>query len=239
MYSLHVGLCQKRIAEAASLYKQFCEEQEKQGHERPHGDGVLIFDEVHVVSRLMWNSRSQRVIGMSMTHEDMACLHDVYQSLDEKTNNTTYVMQFLWRDLTSSFDVVGPYYTSSCTLESKFIIGVVMETIKVFHLFEFHTSLLVCDGASSNLSAIKLTLGVSGVFGRNCTLSDPDTIKPCFTNPFNPSKKIFWLICPSHQVSMRVCACVPPSKCMSVRLCVCVCMCVCITCTLCTLFLYS
>lgn len=129
---------QKRISEAAVKYKQFCEEQVKQGGQRPSGDGVPIFDEVRVVSRLMWNSRSQWVIGMSMTHEDMACLHDVYQSLDEKTKSTNYIMhyiiQFLWRDLTSCFDVVGPYYCSSGTLECKFIISVVLETIKIFHV---------------------------------------------------------------------------------------------------------
>ena len=52
----------------------------------------MIFDEVRVVSRLMWNSRSQRVVGLAMSHEDMACLHDVYQTLDEDatTKNTTY-----------------------------------------------------------------------------------------------------------------------------------------------------
>ena len=109
----------------------------------------------YVLFPVSWNSRSQWVIGMSMTHEDMACLYDIYQSLDEKTKSTNYIMQFLWRDLTS-FYVVGPYYCSSGALECKFIIGVVLETIKIYHMFEFETSLLVCDGASSNLSAIKL-----------------------------------------------------------------------------------
>jgi hypothetical protein len=188
-------------------YKHFCEEKVKQGGQRPSGNGVLIFDEVRVVSRLMWNSRSQRVIGMSMTHEDMACLHDVYQTLDEKTKSTNYIMQFLWRDLTSSFDVVGPYYCSSGALECKFIIGVVLETIKIFHVFEFETSLLVCDGASSNLSAIKQTIGVSGVFGRNPSQADPNAIAPSFSNPFNPAKRVYWLICPSHQVLCIVCTC--------------------------------
>ena len=23
---------------------------------------------------------------------------------------------------------------------------------------------------------------------------------PCFKNPYNPSRKIYWIICPSHQV---------------------------------------
>jgi hypothetical protein len=160
------GECHKRIADAANQYKKFCEQKKPVA---PEADGVLIFDEVRVVSRLMWNSRSQRVVGLAMSHEDMACLHDVYQTLDEDatTKSTTYIMQFLWRDLTSPFDVVGPYYSSGGTLEAKFILGIVLETIKVFHLFGFNTSLLVCDGASSNLSTIKSTMGVSGVFGRD------------------------------------------------------------------------
>ena len=65
---------------------------------------------------------------------------------------------------------------------------------------EFETSLLVCDGASSNLSAIKQTLGVSGVFGRDTSQADPNAIAPSFDNPFNPAQRTHWLICPSHQV---------------------------------------
>ena len=116
-------------------------------------------------------------------------------------------MQFLWRDLTPSFDVLGPYYCSSGTLECKVIIGVVLETIKVFHVFEFETSLLVYDGAISNLSAIKQTIGVSGVFGCDPSQADPNTIAPSFANPFYPTKRIHWLICPSHQVQNCTCTC--------------------------------
>lgn len=149
----------------------------------------------------MWNSRSQRVVGFSMSHEDMANLLDVYQTLDSDaaTKSTTYILQFLWRDLTSSFDVVGPYYTSNGAMESKYILGIVLETVKLFHLYGFNTSLLVCDGASPNLTTIKTTMGVSGVF--ECT----STIKPSFPNPFNPSRMIHWMICPSHQVLTCTC----------------------------------
>ena len=72
--------------------------------------------------------------------------------------------------------MVGPYYTSGGTLEAKFILGIVLETIKVFHLFRFNTSLLVCDRAGANLSTIKSTMGVSGVFGRDTSLSDANSI---------------------------------------------------------------
>ena len=163
---------------------------------------MLIFDEVHVVSRLMWNSRNQKLVGFAMNHEDMSCLLDVYRIIekDNKTRNTDQILQFLWRDLTSAFDVVGPYYTGSGSFESKHLVGIVLETMKVFHLFGFNTSVLVCDGASMNLTTIKATMGVSGVFSRNETASDVNAISPSFSNPFNPSRNIHWLICPSHQV---------------------------------------
>ena len=180
----------------------FKEQNDQPSKVSPESDGVFIFDEVRVISRLMWNSRSERVIGFAMTHEDMANFLDVYQTLDGDAENqcTTYIIQFLWRDLTSSFDVVGPYYTSSGIFESKFIVGVVLETIKVYFLYGFNTSLLVCDGASPNLTTIKMTMDVNGVFTRHKSQSDADFISPSFVNPFNPSRKIHCIICPSHQV---------------------------------------
>ena len=175
LWKLYTGECQKRILDAAGHYKALKDQHEIDGKGRPgpEGDGVLIFDEVHVVARLMWNSRSQRVVGFSMSHEDMVNLLDVYQTLDPgaATKSTTYVLQFLWRDLTSSFDVVGPYYTSGKTMESKYVLGVVLETVKLFHLYGFSTSVLVCDGASSNLTAIKTTMGEHGVFDSTAVIT--------------------------------------------------------------------
>ena len=49
-------------------------------------------------------------------------------------------------------------------MESKYILGIMLETVKFFHLYGFNTCVLVCDGASSNLTTIKMTMGESGVF---------------------------------------------------------------------------
>ena len=115
---------------------------------------------------------------------DMANLLDVYQALDldAATRNAIYVLQFLWRDLTVSFDVVGRYYTSSKMMESKYILGV-LETVKLFHLYGFNTCILVRDGASFNLLMIK-KMEESDVFESTVV------IYPSFTNPFNPSRMI-------------------------------------------------
>lgn len=137
--TLKLGECHKRIAEAAARYKVIQDEMKEKGQLQSQGDGVLIFDEVKVIARLIWNSRSQRTIGLAMTYEDMPCLHDVCQALepDASTKSTMYMLQFLWRDLTSSYDVVGPYFSGSSSFDSKFIVGVVLETIKSFHFLDF------------------------------------------------------------------------------------------------------
>ena len=102
-----------------------------------------------------------------MSHDDMANLLDVYQA-DAATKSTTYILQFLWQDLTSSFDVVGPYYTSSKTMESKYILGVVLETVKLLFVWFQRMSWY---GASSNLTTIKMTMGESGVFESTATIA--------------------------------------------------------------------
>ena len=80
----------------------------------PKSDGVLTFDEDKVVSSLMWNSRNHQLIRLVMSEKDQASLLDIYQLLvdDRHTKMTNYILQFLWRDLTSDFDIVGPYFTS-------------------------------------------------------------------------------------------------------------------------------
>ena len=55
------GASEESIQKQAKLYKAFKDEQlAKHGHEAK-GEGALIFDEVKVVSRLLWNSRNNRV----------------------------------------------------------------------------------------------------------------------------------------------------------------------------------
>ena len=48
-----------------------------------------------------------------MTSKDMSSLTDVCQLLltPQTPAQTSYILQFLWRDLTSGYDIVGPYFT--------------------------------------------------------------------------------------------------------------------------------
>ncbi len=153
------------IEDQVAQFVLYCHQRKKVGKKESKKDGVLIFDEVKVISRLMWNSRSQTLVGLSMSYTDLSSLSDIYQTTDEScANQTSYVLQFLWRDLTSDFDIIGPYFTSSKTLESKYILSCVMETLKLFHLHGLLISLIVCDGAATNLAVIKATHGHYGVY---------------------------------------------------------------------------
>lgn len=69
-----------------------------------------------------------------------------------------------------------------------------------FKVNGFKTSIMICDGASANLSMIKASHGCHSMYGVSPG-KDPYRIKPWFVNPFDTSSHIYWLICPHHQVN--------------------------------------
>ena len=71
-----------------------------------------------------------------MTEKEQVSLHDVFQSYfeDHRVQQISYILQFLWRDLTSLFDIIGPYFTSNETMTAKEAYACVMETVKIFQV---------------------------------------------------------------------------------------------------------
>ena len=55
-----------------------------------------------------------------MTYDELASLSDVYTTLspDYRKRQTSYILQTLWRDLTSNFDVIGPHFTKLMMVHS-------------------------------------------------------------------------------------------------------------------------
>jgi hypothetical protein len=177
-----------------------CDQLKDEGKPVPDGFGALIFDEVKVIAKVMWNSKNNALIGYAMTPEEMSSLHDIYLHLDEdgRKLKTNYILQFLWRDVCSAFDVLGPYYTSYTSLEHKFIIACVLDAIQKLHNYGFKTKVIICDSASSNLTTIKYFMGHKGIFSHTNTdgvLSH--TISPRVYNPWT-AEYIFFMICPTH-----------------------------------------
>lgn len=152
-------------------------------------------------SQIIWNSRDSSIKGFALSSDDLKSLHDVYEGLnsEEACQKTAYILQFLWRDLTSNFDVVGPYFTLPSTIEAKQLHAYLTDTMTIFHHYGFHIRGLVCDGASSNLALLK-TL---------CSIKEDaaELLTPRFTSPLD-GKSVYAIICPSHQVNITICACV-------------------------------
>lgn len=69
----------------------------------------------------MWNSANSTITGFAISSVDMGSLHDVYEGLDEEEecHKTEYILQFLWRDVSSDFDVIGPYFNLSNSIEAQ------------------------------------------------------------------------------------------------------------------------
>jgi len=168
-----------------TTFKEHCV---KCGKQELKGDGVLIFDEVKVTCQLLWNSRNNILMRLAMTSKDQASLNDVYKLLKDvdDSKQTSYILQFLWRNLISKYDIVGPYFTSSSTVDVKFVMSCVFETIRLFQFHRLKTSLVVCNGASSNISAIKASHGFHGAYSVNEQLDDKCMIEPWMINPLNP-----------------------------------------------------
>ena len=164
------------------------------------GEGVLIFDEVKVGLNVQWNSRNNEFVGHAMTSEEMTTLHDVYQALDvDKTAKTSYVLQTLWRDLSSDYDIIGPYYTSEGGLKSKFLLACLYDAMRQFHQFNFKVVAVVCDGASANLTSLKALCHRQGAYGSDPSQDDPHKVPVSFRNPYS-GQDVFLIVCPSHQV---------------------------------------
>jgi len=127
------GASARCISDQVSRYLAFREECKRLGKQDPKGDGALIFDEVKVACQLVWNSHSHQLMGLAMTSKNLVSLNDVYSLLQKSdaSKQTSYILQFLWRDLTSVFDIVGPYFTCSSTVEGKFVLACILESVKV------------------------------------------------------------------------------------------------------------
>ena len=196
------GTSEERLAFARSQYDAMMEEKRSTGQLVPFNEGVLIFDEVKVGLKVHYHAKSGKLIGLAMSVDELASLRDVYETLqsEHRTEKASYVLQYLWRCTASNFDVIGPYFTSGTAMSAQFIIASLFETIHSFHLYSFETKAILCDGASTNLCAIKLLTGFgSGAFGINASLEDKHNIKTWFLNPLT-NQKVYTLICPSHQV---------------------------------------
>ena len=198
------------VKDQEEKYVKYKEELHDRGKPVPLHEGIIIFDEVKVTGKVKWNSKNDAFYGLEMNPEDFSYLFDIYEELDPNRppQPAQYMLQFLWRDVSSDFDIIGPYFASARSLEHTFIISCLYQTMRLFQAYNFHVIGLICDGASSNLAAIKmLCRGRRGAYGKRDVTNpgeDKHEIKASFINPFNPALNVHCCICPSHQLKNHI-----------------------------------
>lgn len=196
------GFCEERLSYARQQYDRLVESKRASHQPPPFSEGILIFDEVKVGVKVQYHAKAGRFLGLAMSLDELGSLHDVYQQLqpDHRSQTTSYILQYLWRDTASDFDIIGPYFTSAGSLKAKFVLATLYEVMYAFHSYGFKVKATLCDGASVNLCVIKLLTGFgSGAFGvGDATSPDRQEVKCWFLNP-HTNEKVYTLICPSHQ----------------------------------------
>lgn len=201
------GFDEEAVAREVSKYDElFTKLQLEKGRPKPLGFGALIFDETKVQSKILFEMNGGNVMGFAMTPDELPFLEDIFESVDTARNlKTNYILQFLWRDLTSSYSIIGPYFACEKSWDHSFLYDCVMRTVKLFSLYKFRIKVLVCDGASSNLALLKVLAGYKA--SQLPAEEQGDGYhkylpKMEFHNPYDleEDNKVFMMICPSHQV---------------------------------------
>ena len=118
-----------------------------------------------------------------------------------KETHYIHLLQFVWRDLSSKFDIIGLYYTSSQGLDSTLTMACLQEALLQFDMFNFHVLGLIGDGASWNQTLFKPLCGHAGKL--SALESEDDQIShnvpASFINPYTGAR-VWCVVCPSHKV---------------------------------------
>eukprot|EP00733_Pompholyxophrys_punicea_P001527 Pompholyxophrys_punicea_v1_NODE_795_length_1280_cov_4.899756.p2 type:complete len:115 gc:universal NODE_795_length_1280_cov_4.899756:58-402(+) len=62
---------------------------------------------------------------------------------------TTHILQTLWRCISFNFDIIGPYFTNSASLESEYVVKKILDVVRTFQIFNLHTMMLIGDGLTT------------------------------------------------------------------------------------------
>ena len=103
----------------------------------------MEFEEKKLEKKVSWNSKNGLMCGLAMDSEELPTINNIFGELKDKEKTpkaTEYVLQFLWRDLNSIINVIGPHYSSSKSMDTDFTAARLRDTINVFEAFRFNVS---------------------------------------------------------------------------------------------------
>ena len=141
--------------------------------------------------KVAWNLKGAGITGYSVSEDELKVLHDVYgTAVQPGSQKASYIVQFLWRDLTSGFDLIGPYFPIESSMTSSVLQELIMLCLKALTSYGFKVSILLCDGASSNLTVLKLLSGSPKAqfptYVDAETLRERYNVEASFINPEDP-----------------------------------------------------
>ena len=93
-----------------------------------------------VVGKVAWNSKNGKLSGIVMEDGEYTSLADIYEDIsasEDIPKPAEYFLQFLWRGLTSNFDVIGPHYSSDRTMDNSRVHTCLMDALSAFQVFGF------------------------------------------------------------------------------------------------------
>jgi len=114
--------------------------------------GMLTMNELKIQNGLAYLN-DETVVGIAMSAEDLVSLRDVYDEVQQGASRTSHVMQFLWRDYSGNFDVIGPYFTSEGGLGGHAVFAALWDTVAWLARHGFQTHSVCSDAASTNVKA--------------------------------------------------------------------------------------
>ena len=157
------------------------------------------YHNLQVQTKVAWNLKGGGITGFTIPEDELKELHDVYSNTVQfGAQKASYIMQFLWRDITSAYDLVGPYFPIESSIASSTLTEFVMLCLKAFTSYGFKVAIILCDGASSNLTVLKMLTGYGST---QFPVNEAADSLYDFPNPEDPTgRPIFLMICPSHQV---------------------------------------
>ncbi|PFX17221.1 Chymotrypsinogen B2 [Stylophora pistillata] len=155
--------------------------------------------------KVPWSLKGGGITSFTMVEDELPVLHDVFSSVIQSgCQKASYIVQFLWCDLTSGFDLIGPLFPVPKSMYANILQQFFMLCLKSFHAYGCRVSIVLWDGASSNLTLLKMLCGCPrAILLVNDAAEDLRAryfVDISFANPEDSSgSPVFAIICPSHQ----------------------------------------
>ena len=177
-------------------------EHEKWRHETWKHENMKHEKNSHIKISFQWHFKGGYISGFTMAPDELPVWDDVFTSAFQSgCQKANYIVQFPWRNLTSGYKFIGPCFPISSSVDSNIPQEFFPLSLKVFSKYGFIISIVFCDGASSNLTLLKLLCrSPRASLPANEDVDDLKAryfAKTSFVNPKDPSANS---ICPSYQV---------------------------------------